>query len=501
MEALMAEWGFSDMATAEVYWRRQQRQTQGSQRRKLEARFRDPGTRLKKLQAKVEQRPKLRAEDMQRPAHHGPEVHLSKGSLRGPPSRQQPTSPGAGAGGGGGGGGKDSGPHSTATSPGGPAGAPGPPAAQPRPWNSGPVSQPPAAAAQPGQQGPRSALSADAVAALSAAHGQLVPGAAVVRAWGHEAVAGVAYPPASHAPKAVVSPPPLLRSSSFGSSLGVGLAAGAPTQTVRSSQQQQVGREGGAGLLPELLPTLRRSTALSDSLPPYSSAAARTLAPHSLASAGAAAAHPPPVHLPPTGSGSGQTQARPGASTQGWSAAGPPAAAGAGSGGGAAGLLRAPRSADSLASEPLPTSSSLLGTGWQGGGPPLAAAAAPPAARVLKLGGSAGRAEPRASGGAAASAGARSDVSSGPQAVAQPLVLPQVRPVANNWVLSGVRDSSAAHQWLGGQQQGGAGRAGLMELAGVAGAQQMGLSAVPVGRAQKPGGEGAAAQKLSHKSR
>jgi hypothetical protein len=37
----------------------------------------------------VEARPKLRREDVQRQPHHGPEVPLHKGSLQGPPSRQQ----------------------------------------------------------------------------------------------------------------------------------------------------------------------------------------------------------------------------------------------------------------------------------------------------------------------------------------------------------------------------------------------------------------------------
>jgi hypothetical protein len=49
----MAEWGFKDAATAEAYWRRQQRVTQGAARQKMEARFRDPELRLKKLQEKV----------------------------------------------------------------------------------------------------------------------------------------------------------------------------------------------------------------------------------------------------------------------------------------------------------------------------------------------------------------------------------------------------------------------------------------------------------------
>jgi hypothetical protein len=53
MEKLMGEWGFKDLATAEAYWRRQQRQTQGNTRRRLEARFRDPAVRLKKLQDQV----------------------------------------------------------------------------------------------------------------------------------------------------------------------------------------------------------------------------------------------------------------------------------------------------------------------------------------------------------------------------------------------------------------------------------------------------------------
>lgn len=84
----MAEWGFQDIATAEAYWRRQQRQTQGDKRRKMEAKFKDPTQRLKKLQEAVEARPKLRPEDLQQRPAHGPEVQLRQGALQGPPSRE-----------------------------------------------------------------------------------------------------------------------------------------------------------------------------------------------------------------------------------------------------------------------------------------------------------------------------------------------------------------------------------------------------------------------------
>ncbi len=49
----MAEWGFADMATAEAYWRRQQRQMHGANRKKLEAKFKDPAARLRKLQVRA----------------------------------------------------------------------------------------------------------------------------------------------------------------------------------------------------------------------------------------------------------------------------------------------------------------------------------------------------------------------------------------------------------------------------------------------------------------
>lgn len=94
----MAEWGFQDMATAEAYLRRQQRVTRGNARRQLEAKFRNPDARLKKLKEVVVQRAPLRPEDVMRQRPHGQEVALNQGALQGPPSRpsgQDSTSPGA----------------------------------------------------------------------------------------------------------------------------------------------------------------------------------------------------------------------------------------------------------------------------------------------------------------------------------------------------------------------------------------------------------------------
>jgi hypothetical protein len=36
LEGLMAEWGFKDMATAEAYWKAQQRRTQGAAKLRAE---------------------------------------------------------------------------------------------------------------------------------------------------------------------------------------------------------------------------------------------------------------------------------------------------------------------------------------------------------------------------------------------------------------------------------------------------------------------------------
>ncbi|KAF5841939.1 hypothetical protein DUNSADRAFT_10110 [Dunaliella salina] len=88
LAALMQEWGFKDEATAEVFLRRQQRVTQGATRAKKEARFKDPRSRWRKLQNQVEQRPRLRPEEVAPMPVHGPPLPLHKGSLRGPPSRE-----------------------------------------------------------------------------------------------------------------------------------------------------------------------------------------------------------------------------------------------------------------------------------------------------------------------------------------------------------------------------------------------------------------------------
>ena len=53
LRALMAEWGFSDLATARAYHRRQQRALAGQQRAAAEARLKDPHARLRRLQQRV----------------------------------------------------------------------------------------------------------------------------------------------------------------------------------------------------------------------------------------------------------------------------------------------------------------------------------------------------------------------------------------------------------------------------------------------------------------
>ncbi|GAX78907.1 hypothetical protein CEUSTIGMA_g6346.t1, partial [Chlamydomonas eustigma] len=87
LEALMVEWGFKDLATAELYYRRQRRQNLNKEKREAEARLRDPGLRFRKLQEVIEHRPQLRPEDVQRHAVKGPAVELHTGALQGPPSR------------------------------------------------------------------------------------------------------------------------------------------------------------------------------------------------------------------------------------------------------------------------------------------------------------------------------------------------------------------------------------------------------------------------------
>ena len=90
LEALMADWGFQDLATAEAYYRRQKRQNQGQAQQKAEERYKDPAQRLRRLHEAVDGRPQLRAEDVQRHAVKGPEVALHRGALQGPPSREAP---------------------------------------------------------------------------------------------------------------------------------------------------------------------------------------------------------------------------------------------------------------------------------------------------------------------------------------------------------------------------------------------------------------------------
>eukprot|EP00798_Chlamydomonas_sp_ICE-L_P010363 gene10363-8302_t len=86
MDKLMKEWGFKDIATAELYNKRQQKQKQGSNRQKMQARFRNPDARLKKLQDVVDHRPKLERRDVVREPVHGPAVELHRGALDGPPT-------------------------------------------------------------------------------------------------------------------------------------------------------------------------------------------------------------------------------------------------------------------------------------------------------------------------------------------------------------------------------------------------------------------------------
>ena len=49
----MADWGFQDMATAEAYLKRQQRQLQGARKKHAEAVVRSPEYRLQKIKQQV----------------------------------------------------------------------------------------------------------------------------------------------------------------------------------------------------------------------------------------------------------------------------------------------------------------------------------------------------------------------------------------------------------------------------------------------------------------
>ncbi len=53
LRALMQEWGFTDLATAKAYYKRQQRVLQAQHRHAAEARMRDPQARLRRLQRQV----------------------------------------------------------------------------------------------------------------------------------------------------------------------------------------------------------------------------------------------------------------------------------------------------------------------------------------------------------------------------------------------------------------------------------------------------------------
>ena len=99
LQALMKEWGFKDLATAEAYYRRQKRQTKVQMQSKMEAKLKDPNARLKRLQDQVA---------TQQPSHHmrggGGEddksslqslphssqtlLAVKQGTVQGPPSRQ-----------------------------------------------------------------------------------------------------------------------------------------------------------------------------------------------------------------------------------------------------------------------------------------------------------------------------------------------------------------------------------------------------------------------------
>ncbi|MEW5308003.1 MAG: hypothetical protein WDW36_010367 [Sanguina aurantia] len=86
LHALMTEWGFTDIATAEAYHKRQQRQRAGSNAQRIEAKNRDPAVRLRNLQEAVGSRPTvLGPETALRQQHnHGPALPLHHSSLSPP---------------------------------------------------------------------------------------------------------------------------------------------------------------------------------------------------------------------------------------------------------------------------------------------------------------------------------------------------------------------------------------------------------------------------------
>lgn len=86
LHALMKEWGFTDIATAEAYYKRQQRQKAGSNAKRIEAKNRDPAVRLRNLQEAVGSRPKVLGPEMALRQHqnHGPALPLHHSSLSPP---------------------------------------------------------------------------------------------------------------------------------------------------------------------------------------------------------------------------------------------------------------------------------------------------------------------------------------------------------------------------------------------------------------------------------
>ncbi|GFR43183.1 hypothetical protein Agub_g4233 [Astrephomene gubernaculifera] len=89
LRALMAEWGFKDLATAEAYYRRTLRAKQGQTRKKLEDKYRNPALRLQKLQQQVEARQGY-SPGAARPSPHAPAAAAAASSAALPPPPAAP---------------------------------------------------------------------------------------------------------------------------------------------------------------------------------------------------------------------------------------------------------------------------------------------------------------------------------------------------------------------------------------------------------------------------
>jgi len=93
MDKVAGEWGFENPATAEAFYKAQQKRMKAQKKKKFSQKYSDPQARLNKLKSQVDGRPQLHPSQFQREHSHGVALRPLRAEVEGPPSQDGPRKP------------------------------------------------------------------------------------------------------------------------------------------------------------------------------------------------------------------------------------------------------------------------------------------------------------------------------------------------------------------------------------------------------------------------